>query len=453
MQIKPQEDTIAAIASGVGGSITILRISGVAALDVAGSVWRGRHDLATAPPRTLHLGKIHDATGQPVDTAIAVYMPGPNSYTGEDVVEIHTHGGPMVARLTLESLLRVGARHAEAGEFTKRAFINGKLDLTQAEAVADIITAHSEMALHAANRQLDGRLGQRINSMLDTLTEILAEIEVRMDFVDEDLDWRSHEELETGIGAAVDEVRELLAHSEEGRILRQGIRVVIAGAPNAGKSSLMNLILGQDRAIVTNIPGTTRDTLEELAHIRSVPVHLTDTAGLRETKDEVEQHGVKRSYSSIQQAQVVLRILDSTRPLSEQALDDHVLNGKNVVVVANKNDLEPDTDFAEQLQQPVYPLCANTGKGLPAILDAVEAMIWGDPNHAEPDVAVNARHSSLLSDALGQLEEAKAMVSNEDFELIAINLRTAIDAIGRVTGRSIQPDILDYIFSQFCIGK
>ncbi|OVE81909.1 tRNA uridine-5-carboxymethylaminomethyl(34) synthesis GTPase MnmE [bacterium M21] len=451
--MKVQEDTIAAIASGVGGSIAIIRLSGPDALPLAQQVWSGSKKLGAFSPRTLQLGELCDADGTQIDRAMAVYMPEPRSYTGEDIVEIHTHGGAMITRLALRTLLNAGARHADPGEFTKRAFINGKMDLTQAEAVADVINAHSEMALHTANRQLNGHLGRKVDEILAELTEVLAEIEVRMDFVEDDLNWKTTEELTGAVDRAIVHAKELLSHSEEGQILRNGIRLAIAGAPNAGKSSLMNLILGHDRAIVTDIPGTTRDTLEELAHIRSIPVHITDTAGLRETDDIVEQHGVKRSYTSIQQSQIVLRLLDATRALATQPIEDGHLEGKKIIYVANKIDLNPTPGFADELNAPVYELSAATGGGLATLLDAIEEAAWGHPHHQEPDVAINSRHSALLQETLDQLALALPLIPDEEFELLAINLRTAIDAVGKITGQTVAPDILDYIFDQFCIGK
>lgn len=451
--MKLDADTVAAIASGVGGSITILRISGPESVTILRKVWRGNMDITDYPARSLQLGDILDANGVAADRGMAVYMPGPNSYTGEDVVELQIHGGPMIARIVMGSVLRAGARHADPGEFTKRAFINGKLDLTQAEAIADLISAHSEMAVHTANRQLQGRLGQQIREMLAALTDALAEIEVRMDFVDEELDWQTPEQLITKLKHAENVIQKLLAYSNEGQVLRHGIRLVIVGAPNAGKSSLLNLLLGQDRAIVTHIPGTTRDTVEELAQIRSIPVRLTDTAGIRETEDLVEQQGVERSLAAMEGAQIVLWMLDATRPFEEQLIDQQLLEGKQVITAINKIDLNPEADFSDQIGSGTHRICATNGNGLAPLLDAVEVAVWGEQDHPEPEVAVSARHSDLLNSALRQLEDAERIAGDGDFELIAIHLRTAIDALGKITGQTIQADILDYIFSNFCIGK
>ncbi len=446
------EDTIAAIATGVDGSIAIIRISGPDALAVGCEVWCGSTNLADHP-RALLLGRLTTNQGEELDQCLATWMPGPKSYTGEDVVEIHTHGGPQAAQAALGQVLAAGARHADPGEFTKRAFINGKLDLTQAEAVADIITSHSEMALRTATRQLQGRLGRCTDQLHDQLTGLLAEVEVRMDFVDEDLDWMSPAQLLTIVQESVRRIDDLLSSEQTGRVLRNGIKLVIAGAPNAGKSSLLNLILGQDRAIVTEIPGTTRDSLEELAHIRGIPVRLIDTAGLREATDQIEREGVERSYSHIAEAQVVLRVLDASQPFAGQELAPDLVQNKAVIAIANKSDLAVGNQFAVDLDEPALPLCTLSGEGLDEILDAIERAVWGHPHQEEPEIAINARHSALLQDAATALKRAEAMLPNEEWELLTVELRTAIDALGKITGRTVQSDILDYIFSRFCIGK
>ena len=454
MKHSPTEnDNIAAIATGPGGSITIIRTSGMGIRAIADKVWRSKTGFNKMAKRKLILGEIVNDEGKVEDCCMAVYMPGPNSYTGEDVIEFHCHGGPLVARAVLSLLLKKGARHAEPGEFTKRAFLNGKIDLTQAEAVLDVIQSHSLIALHAANRQLEGILNQRVSSLYESLKEALAEVEVRMDFSEEDLDWDSADKLANTISTTLSKLELLLKHREEGEILRNGISLVIVGAPNAGKSSLMNYILGRNRAIVTDIPGTTRDTLEELAQIRGIPVRLTDTAGLRDSENPIEKEGITRSLSSLAASQLVLWIIDATRYFKDQQLKSGVLKNKPTIVVVNKIDIVDPMDFEIPGCYPLVKVSAKTGEGMDILYDMIEKVVWRHPHASEPEVAINARHCALLETAQGHMLDALAVLRDEEFELVAINLRSAIDAVGKVIGKTIQPDILNNIFSKFCIGK
>lgn len=446
------EDTIAAICTGVGGSIAIIRLSGPDADAVAAAVWHSGNRFSEIPPRAMVLGRVINGDGQTEDQGLVVRMPAPNSYTGENVVEFHCHGGVTVARTVLSLMLNNGARHADPGEFTKRAFLNGRIDLTQAEAVLDVIQAQSRMALHAANRQLQGVLANRVDVAYETLRAVLAEIEVRMDFVDEDLDWDPKAAILDNLESARGEVVALLRYREAGEVLHHGIRMVIAGAPNAGKSSLLNLILGRDRAIVTDVPGTTRDTLEEPAHIRGIPVKIVDTAGIRESSDIVEQHGVERSRDSIRQAQLVLWVVDTTAEFAEQQAAMTFEQDGGLIIVANKIDVAPVT-FADHVEAPIVEVSAVTGTGLDALYDAVERAVWQRPHTEEPEIAINSRHVTLLQSANDHLLDAVRMCETDDFELIATDIRAALDGLGRITGRTMQPDILDNIFSKFCIGK
>jgi tRNA modification GTPase len=383
---------------------------------------------------------------------MAVYLPGPRSYTGEDVVELHCHGGTLGARLVLLELLRQGCRHAEPGEFTRRAFLNGRLDLTQAEAVADLIAAHSEAAVHLANRQLEGALGRRVNALYDRLAEVLAEIESRLDFPEEDLDWLPTPELCARLRAAQADLSGLLASRREGEVLREGVRLVIAGPPNVGKSSLLNAILGRDRAIVTDLPGTTRDTLEELAHIRGIPIRLVDTAGLRESTDLIERKGVERSLQSLRTAQVILWVFDASLPHADQAWERTDATG-TVIPVGNKRDLVAALPMLPPPPPRTVLTCALTGEGLEELFDAVEEAVWGGPGHAESEVAVSARHAALLEAALPAVVDAAARCRLECWETAAVALRAALADLGRITGRTADPDVLGTIFARFCIGK
>ena len=447
------EATIAAFATAVGGPVAIIRISGNGALDTAGAVWRGKEPLDRARPRQLHLGTLVSSTGEVDNKAMAVYMPAPASYTGEDMVEIHCHGGVLGARLALLAVLRHGARHAEPGEFTRRAFVNGKMDLTQAEAVADVINAHTEAALHLANRQLQGVLSREVKALYADLSYLLTEVEVRLDFPEEDLDWLSPAELNTQLGDAAESISRLLASRNEVEVLREGIVRVIVGAPNVGKSSLLNAILGRERAIVTHLPGTTRDTLEELAHIRTIPVRLIDTAGIRNAKDVIEQTGIERSYASMAGAHIVLWVIDASKPYSDQEWEN-TGSAAETILVANKSDIAPTlpTDTPAALRGPVAT-CALTGKGLDTLFDSIEEAVWSRPHPAEPEVAVSARHAVQLETALAEVRDAKNRAVDGEWELVAASLRNATEAVGRITGETAAPDVLDMIFSRFCIGK
>ena len=393
-----EDDSIAAIATGVGGSISIIRLSGKDVIHIADKVWRSHTPIANMPKRKLVLGEMVNNQGSVEDRGMAVFMPGPNSYTGEDTVEFHCHGGLLVARSVLLLLLQNGARHAEPGEFTKRAFLNGKMDLTQAEAVLDVIQSQSQMALHAANRQLEGILNQRINSLYESTTAILAEVEVRMDFSDEDLDWDSTARMTTTIKDVIVKLKELLRYQEDGEILRNGIRLAIVGVPNAGKSSLLNYILGRNRAIVTDIPGTTRDTLEELAQIRGIPVRLIDTAGIRNSDNPIEQEGISRSISSLTDAHLVLWVIDSTREYEEQPLDTKLFRDKAVIAVANKIDIVSQKSFTGRIKYPLVRVSAFTGEGIEELYDVIEKNVWHYPHAEEPEVAINSRHGTLFED-------------------------------------------------------
>jgi len=449
------EDTIAALATAVGGPVVVIRLSGPRALAVAGAVWRVAAPLARPPFRQMRLGQVVGAGGVLDHAALAVAMPGPHSYTGEDVAELHCHGGSFGARRILHELLRSGARLAEPGEFTRRAFLNGRLDLTQAEAVADLIEAHSDAALHLANHQLAGALGRRVHAAWEAAAGVLAEIESRLDFPEEDLDWQSGTALAAHLEGVIADLTALLASRLEGQVLRDGVSLVIAGPPNVGKSSLLNAILGRDRAIVTDLPGTTRDTLEELAHIRGIPLHLVDTAGLRPSHDPIEAMGIERSFRSLRTAQVILWVFDASRPYAEQSWDPQAGRGA-VILVGNKRDRLADPAALPALPAtglPVVTTCALDGSGLEALFDAIEAAVWGGPRHECSAVAVSARHAALLEESLSELLDAAARCRGEAWELAAVALRAALAGLGRITGRTHDPDLLGMIFSRFCIGK
>jgi tRNA modification GTPase len=462
-------DTIASICSGVGSAITIVRISGRDACKVGNKVWKAENkSLCYKYRRQMLFGKFYSDGDDTGETALAVYMPAPQSYTGENVIEIHAHGGAFNARRVIDEVVKSGARQAAAGEFTYRAFINGKLDLTQAEAVADLISANSSMAMHLAEKQMDGVLGRKINFLRAKLINILVECESRVDFPEEELDFVPVEEHIFELGSIIEELNKLYETRIEGSVLRDGIRVVIAGRPNSGKSSLLNSLLGYDRAITTDIPGTTRDTLEEIANIRGIPVKLIDTAGVRSSKDPIEEIGVNRTLSSLKRSQVTIWLLDASVPDIDEEIKEleKRLKGQNNVIVAwNKMDIVegrcnkangsgheadfklPGTNYSE------VRISVKENTGIRELLDMFEKVVWNHPHLNEPEIAVSARHVEYLQEALTVLPDAVVTLENEDWELASVSTKAAVNALGSIIGEDASLDIYKSIFSKFCIGK
>lgn len=450
------EETIAAIATPLGeGGLAVIRLSGPRALEVADRCFvpAGRSSCkpSQAPTHTIHFGHI-ERRGQRVDEVLVGVMRAPRTFTREDVVEISCHGGLLPAKLVLEALLEQGARLAEAGEFTRRAFLNGRIDLAQAEAVADLIHSRTELALRAANEQLAGKLSQRINQLRDELLKTLAHVEAHIDFPDEDIAPDTQGQLQRRLEQGVAFMEELLRTAGEGRILRRGIRAAIIGRPNAGKSSLLNQLLGQERAIVSPIPGTTRDTIEETANIRGLPLVFIDTAGLREARDQIEAEGIRRSRQSFQQAELILHVFDASEPLTEadrQYLAEFA--GKKRLLVRNKADLP----VRLELPEPPVDVSCLTGQGIEALKDALKELVWRGEIKAEMlQVMINARHQDALNRArAASLRTLEALRGGQTLELVAVDLRIAVNAVGEIVGKTATEDLLDVIFSQFCIGK
>ena len=441
-------DTITAPASGTGGAITVLRVSGPRAVETAQQVWQGRTSLKNAEPRKMYLGKIG------LDPALAVYMKSPASYTGDDVVELHCHGGAAAADNALRALLAAGCRLAEPGEFTFRAFINGKMDLAQAEAVSDVITSGSTAAFNLAQKQLAGALSRQLDAIYDRVTALRSECEARLDFPDEELDFAPDEELAGQCREIEDEVEKLLATRERGSQLRDGVEVVLAGRPNAGKSNLLNRLLGFERAIVSSIPGTTRDTVEARTVLKNIPVILTDTAGLRDSSDPVEKLGIERSRRSIAAGQVVFWLLDAASAEPEKELEDLENSGtENIIAVWNKIDLVPDF-VPVKLKYPHVLLSAATGEGVEQLAEEfVKLLNNGNENTPVPEVAVNARIAGELEAAVTALQTAQQNFLLSEYELAAADLAEAALAVGETVGKTASPDLLDSVFHRFCIGK
>ena len=454
--MKEYNDTIAAFCTAPGGALAIIRISGPEALRAAHAVWHSPRGLSADQPRVLTFGHVRLEDGSAGETCLAVYMPGPASYTGEDVVELQCHGGSCAPRRLLSRLLSSGVRMAEPGEFTKRAFLNGKMDLTEAEAVADLIGAKSEAAFRLAERQLSGALGKKIRGSMEEIFLILAEIESRLDFPEEDLDWQTPAQIVERINLIKTGLKTLLDSRDRTAILRDGVRLAIAGSPNVGKSSLLNLLLGYDRAIVTDIPGTTRDTLSEQAVLRGIPVELTDTAGIREeVSDAVEGFGVERSRSTLKRSEIIFWLFDSSRDPEEDldALQREIPAGSRVIAVWNKSDLAPEGFTPPEMDHPSVMVSVKNEQGIEALLEQFETAVWGNGEKNIPDCAVSERHAAALEQAISLLEMAIPETEAEMYELAAENLRGARQELAAITGESTAPDVLDDIFSRFCIGK
>jgi tRNA modification GTPase len=443
--------TIVAIASPPGtGAVALLRVSGPRACEIAGQVFSGTPHSGWEP-RHQHFGKILDREKQVIDEVLLTHFPAPRSFTGETVVEIACHGGTVVTRRILNRLLEVGAEAAAPGEFSQRAFLNGKLDLTQAEAIMDLIMAKTELASRAAQEQLSGRFGREVAALRGELIGITAHLEAYIDFPDEDISPDSAEAIGQRVERSLENIAGMLATATQGRIMREGMATVICGAPNAGKSSLLNLLLGFDRAIVSAHAGTTRDTIEEFVNLRGIPLRLIDTAGLRDGAEEVEQAGIARSRQKIAQAELVILVADGTQA-SEMVPEVEVPSGSRLVRLVNKADLAMHADWKETADLCCSCRDENDRERIAASL--YEAIIAGGAFDPADLVAINARHQRCLERAVEALNAAKrGLEAGESPEYVAMDLREALSAVGDVIGAVDPDEILGEIFSQFCIGK
>src|SRR5882724_12031713 len=443
-------DTIAAISTPAGeGAIALVRISGVNAIDVAEKIFRGKENPSRFGSHVQHFGEIVDGKGRLIDQVMFSIHRAPASYTGEDLLEISCHGGTLVTAKVLEACLRGGARAARPGEFTERAFLNGKMDLTQAEAVIDLIRARTDLALRSATVQLEGRLGEKIRKIRDELVSLLAHIDASIDFPEEGISPDEGEKLCARLGSVREEIAALLATADQGRILREGVRVVIYGATNAGKSSLLNRLLGYDRVIVSETHGTTRDTIEETANLDGLPIRLLDTAGLRASASELEHEGIVRTERSLQLADLRLHIADRNAPKPSHF--DERAGNSNEIVVLNKSDLPEDIDWKNF---PALRVSCMTGEGLPELQKEILARITKQNLRPESTVAINARHRDCLRRALESCDRAGAALGQRlSPEYVAVDLNEALRAVGEVIGVVDVEQILDSVFGQFCVGK
>jgi tRNA modification GTPase len=450
------DDTIAAISTPLGeGGIGIVRLSGEEALPILRRLFRGVRGDGVLESRRLTYGHIVDpASGEVVDEVLVSYMRAPYTYTRQDVVEINAHGGIVPLRRILELTLRHGARLASPGEFTVRAFLNGRLDLAQAEAVLDIVRAKTEAGLRVAVDQLDGRLSQEVRAMRVSLVDILAYLEASIDFPDDEV---PPQDIAPVLEQARAGIERLLAHADQGIIYRQGVRAAIVGRPNVGKSTLLNTLLRTERAIVTPIPGTTRDTLEETMYLQGIPLVLVDTAGIAATENLIERLGVERSREALRRADLALLVVDGSESLTEADGEIAGLVGQRpAILVINKNDLPQVVAELDLLPDaPRVRLSALTGEGLETLEETVvEAVLSGRVMASDEPLVSNPRHKALLQRALEHVASAqKAHEREMPADFVAIDLTAAVNALGEITGETMSEDLLESIFSRFCVGK
>lgn len=452
------EDVIAAISTPLGeAGLSVIRVSGQGSIELADKIFRfpaANKTLSKASSHTIHYGFVFNGE-EKIDEVMVNVLRSPRTFTCEDTVEFQCHGGLYTTKLVLNTILEAGARLAVPGEFTKRAFVNGRIDLAQAEAVADLIHARSQRTMRVAHDQLKGRLSREVENVREDIMNVLAHVEAHIDFPDEDIAPDTQGELEKKITGAIDYLKRLIDTAYDGRLLRRGIRTAIVGKPNAGKSSLLNILLGEDRAIVSSVPGTTRDTIEEHATINGIPILFIDTAGLRDSDDEIEKEGIRRSMETLSQADLILHVFDAS--VGMDSLDEKFLNenpSQRIISVANKCDLQ-DLNNISQHSENFVPISCHTNQGIDELKKRIENIFWkGGIDSSQDQVMINSRHEDLLVKAKTSLENTLQSLHDDwSLEVAAMELRMAANLIGEIVGKTSTEDLLDKIFSEFCLGK
>lgn len=456
------QDTITAIATPLGeGSIAVIRISGDQSIEIVDRLFRGKQRLSEVASHTVHYGYIMESnSNERIDEVLVTVMKAPRSYTMENIVEISCHGGIVAVKKVLEQVLQCGARLAEPGEFTKRAFLNGRIDLAQAEAVMDMIRSKSDRASSLALKQVEGMLSKHIRQLRDQLVSLMAHIEVNIDYPEHDVEEMTNTLIKDQCTAMMEDVEKLLHSSQQGKVLREGIVTAIVGKPNVGKSSLLNMLIRQNKAIVTDIPGTTRDVIEEFVTINGIPLRLLDTAGIRETQDLVEQIGVERSKTALSEADLVLLVLNYNEALSEEerALLEQI-QSKQMIIIVNKTDLAQRLELDELLhkvdQSQIIKMSVLAERGLDDLEKAIHDLFFEGRFESDDMTYVsNVRHIHLLKQAKQSLRDAyHAAEQWVPIDMIQIDLRNAWEQLGEVIGDAVGDSLLDQIFSQFCLGK
>ncbi|NLB20084.1 MAG: tRNA uridine-5-carboxymethylaminomethyl(34) synthesis GTPase MnmE [Clostridium sp.] len=453
-----ENDTIAAISTAVGESgVSIIKLSGDQAKSIVSKIFmlKNNKSFMDQKPWTMAYGHINNFKQETIDEVIVSFFKGPKSFTAEDVVEINCHGGRVPAEMVLNQVFLAGARPAEPGEFTKRAFLNGRIDLSQAEAVIDIIQSKTELSMKTALANSEGKLSKEVREIRNRILNLLAFIEVTVDFPEEDLEFTTGSEVSLKLEILIKELKQLLKTAEEGKILREGLSIAIVGKPNVGKSSLLNALLNENRAIVTDIPGTTRDIIEEYLNIEGIPIRITDTAGIRETDDIVEKLGVDRSKSKIQEADLIIFVLDRSRPLDQEDKDiiTFIENRKSITLL-NKTDLEERLNIDRKLLGENIEVSAINGFGMEELKRKIKELFFRGSIEVSDLMVTNRRHKEALMRALEKLILAKnAIDQGISLDLAAIDLNASWNYFGEITGDTLSEDLVEKIFSDFCIGK
>ncbi len=455
------DHTIAAVATPYGeGGIGIIRVSGEESERILLEIFRSASDKSLVP-RMLTYGHIHHPeTGEILDEVLAVFMKGPGTYTGEDVAEIHCHGSIVALRRVLYLVLERGARLAEPGEFTKRAFLNGRLDLVQAEAVIDLVKARSEKGFDVAIHQLEGSLSKEVSRIRDQLMDLLVQLAVNIDYPDEDIEEMTYESLKESLSQIGDEIENIISTADTGRMIREGIGVAIVGKPNVGKSSFMNALLRESRAIVTDIPGTTRDTIEEYLNIRGIPIKLTDTAGIRQTDDRIESIGIEKSKEAFNRSDLVLFILDGSQEISPEDREImDLLQGRKALVLINKEDLNQKITYHEVAallpDARILHTSTATGSGIQEVEAVLEDLVYGgEVKQTESLLVSNVRQKDLLVRALSFIRDGRLQAeAGAALDFIEIDVKSAWELLGEIIGETVTDTIIEEVFARFCLGK
>jgi len=456
-----EHDTIAAIATALGNSgINVIRISGDEALEIALNIFVNKNNekVKSFKNRYLTYGMIVDRDGKVIDEVLVSFMHKPNTFTREDVIEINCHGGILSAKKILDLIMTYNCRMAEQGEFTKRAFLNGRIDLTQAEAIIDIINAKTQSSHEISVSHLEGRLSKQINELIERIINLLANIEVNIDFPEYDEDVITINKVKEESINMLNKIETLINTADTGKIYKEGIKTLIIGKPNVGKSSLMNFLLNENRAIVTEIPGTTRDTIEEQVNINGIPLNIIDTAGIRKTEDEVEKIGVEKALNKINEADLIMMVLDSSKELEEEDIEIlKLIENKKVIYIKNKTDLEEKLNLDEykNIEEKVINISVLKNEGLEKITNTIQSMFFEGKIDLENDLIINnARQKNLLINAAKNLEEVLNSIDNGmSIDFIEIDLKSCMENLGLIVGKAVSDDLVDKIFSDFCIGK